>query len=53
MKLIVGHHVVTILCVNAQQSDGVKDLFFDQLGALTARISESEFLTHVEIGMAM
>ena len=52
MKLIVGHHVVTILCVNAQQwsNDGVKDLFFD---AVTAMISGSEFLTHVEIGMAM
>ena len=56
MKLIVGQHVVTFLSVYAPQSglsDEVKDLFFDQLRAVTARIPASEFLIHVEIGMAM
>ena len=40
VKLIVGQHVDTILCVNAPQSglDEVKDLIFDQLGAVIARI---------------
>ena len=47
VKLIVGQRVVTFLSVYAPQSglsDEVKDLFFDQLRAVTARISASEFL---------
>ena len=40
-------------CPTEWSSDGVKDLFFDQLGIVTARISRSKFLIHVEIGMAM
>ena len=47
VKLIVGQHVVTFLSVYAPQSglsDEVKDLFFDQLHAVTARIPGSEFL---------
>ena len=47
MKLIVGQRVVTFLSVYAPQSglsDEVKDLFFDQLRAVTARIPASEFL---------
>ena len=47
VKLIVGQSVVTILSVYAPQSglsDKVKDLFFDQLRAMTARIPASEFL---------
>ena len=47
VKLIVGQRVVTFLSVYALQSglsDEVKDLFFDQLRALTARIPASEFL---------
>ena len=47
VKLIVGQHVVTFLSVYAPQSglsDEVKDLFFDQLLAVTARIPASEFL---------
>ena len=47
VKLIVGQHVVTFLSVYAPQSglsDEVKDLFFDQLRAVTARIPASEFL---------
>ena len=46
-KLIVGQWVVTFLSVYAPQSglsDEVKDLFFDQLRAVTARIPASEFL---------
>ena len=45
VKLIVSQHVV--LSVYAPQSglsDEVKDLFFDQLHAVTARIPASEFL---------
>ena len=45
VKLIVGQHVVTFLSVYAPQSglsDEVKDLFFDQLHAVTARISKSK-----------
>ena len=41
MKLIVGQRVVTFLSVYAPQSglsEEVKDLFFDQLHAVTARI---------------
>ena len=48
VKLIVGQRVVTFLSVYAPQSglsDEVKDLFFDQLRAVTARIPASEFLT--------
>ena len=48
VKFIVGQHVVTFLYVYAPQSglsDEVKDLFFDQLHAVTARIPASEFLT--------
>ena len=40
VKLIVGQRVVTFLSVYAPQSglsDEVKDLFFDQLRAVTAR----------------
>ena len=47
VKLIVSQHVVTFLSVYAPQSglsDEVKDLFFDQLRAVTARIPASEFL---------
>ena len=47
VKLIVGRRVVTFLSVYAPQSglsDEVKDLFFDQLRAVTARIPASEFL---------
>ena len=47
VKLIVGQCVVTFLFVYAPQSglrDEVKDLFFDQLRAVTARIPGSEFL---------
>ena len=47
VKLIVGQRVVTFLSVYAPQSglrDEVKDLFFDQLHAVTARIPGSEFL---------
>ena len=44
---ITHQHVVTFLSVYAPQSglsDEVKDLFFDQLRAVTARIPASEFL---------
>ena len=47
VKLIVSQCVVTFLSVYAPQSglsDEVKDLFFDQLHAVTARIQGSEFL---------
>ena len=47
VKLTVGQRVVTFLSVYAPQSglsDEVKDLFFDQLRAVTARIPASEFL---------
>ena len=47
VKLIVGQCVVTFLSVYAPQSglsDEVKDLFFDQLRAVTARIPASEFM---------
>ena len=47
VKLIVGQHVVTFLSVYAPHSglnDEVKDLFFDQLRAVTTRIPASEFL---------
>ena len=47
VKLIVSQHVVTFLSVYAPHnglSDEVKDLFFNQLHAVTARIPGSEFL---------
>ena len=47
VKLIVGQRVVTFLSVYAPQSglsDEVKDLFFDQLHTVTARIPAAEFL---------
>ena len=47
VKLIVGQRVATFLSVYAPQcglSDEVKELFFDQLCAVTARIPASEFL---------
>ena len=47
VKLIVGLRVVTLLSVYAPQSglsDVDKDLFFDQLRAVTARIPRSELL---------
>ena len=47
VKLIVGQPVVTFLSVYALQSglsDEVKDLFFDQLCAVTVKIQGSEFL---------
>ena len=47
MKLTVGQRAVTFLSVYAPQiglSDEDKDLFFDQLRAVTARIPKSEFL---------
>ena len=47
-----GYHSVCE-CPTEWSRDGVKDLFFDQLGAVTARISGFEFLIYVEIGMAM
>ena len=47
-----GYHSVC-KCSTEWSSDGVKDRFFDQLGTVTARNSGSEFLIHVEIGMAM
>ena len=48
VKLIVGQCVVTFLSVYAPQSglsDEVKDLFFDELHAVTARIPGSKFLS--------
>ena len=45
MKLIVGQRVVTFLSVYAPKSglsEKVKDLFFDQLRAVTARIPISD-----------
>ena len=47
VKLIVGQCVVTFLSVYAPQSglsDEVKDLYFDQLRDVTAKIPASEFL---------
>ena len=47
IKLIVSQRVVTFLSVYAPQSglsDEVKELFFDQLRAVSARIPASEFL---------
>ena len=47
VKLIVDQHVVTLLSVSAPQrglSDVDRDLLFDQLRAVTARIPRSEFL---------
>ena len=47
VKLIVSQRVVTFLFVYVPQSglsDEVKDLFFDQLRAVTSRIPASEFL---------
>ena len=47
IKLIVGQLVLTILSVYAPQSglsDEVKDQFFDQLRAVTAKIPSSELL---------
>ena len=47
MKLIVGRRVVTFLSVYAPQSglsDQVKDMFIDQLRAVTTRILGSDFL---------
>ena len=41
VKLIVGQHVVNCsvsVCPTEWSNDEVKDLFFDQLGAVTARI---------------
>ena len=54
VKLIVGQPVVTLLSVYAPQSglsDIDKDLFFDQLRSVTARIPRSELLRSVVIGM--
>ena len=50
VKLIVGQHVITFLSVYAPQSglsDEVKDLFFDQLRAMTARIPCGDWNGHV------
>ena len=47
VKLIVGQHMVTLLSVYVPQSglsDVDKDLFFDQLRVVTARIPRSELL---------
>ena len=47
VKLIVGQHVVNCsvcVCPTEWSSDEVKDLFFDQLGAVTARIPGFKFL---------
>ena len=52
VKLIVGQCVVTFLSLYAPQSglsDEVKDLFFDQLSAVTASIPGFEFLKDVAI----
>ena len=52
VKLIVGQRVVTFLSLYAPQSglsDEVKDLFFDQLSAVTASIPGFEFLKDVAI----
>ena len=46
MKIIVGQRVLCLLSVYAPQcglSDPVKDLFYDQLRAVTAMIPASEF----------
>ena len=54
VKLIVDKYVVTFLSVYAPQSslsDELKDQFFDQLCAVTARIPGSKFL--IPCGMAM
>ena len=55
VKLIVGQRGVTFLSLYAPQSGltEVKDLFFVQLRAVTARIPASEFLIPCEIGTAM
>ena len=50
VKLIVGQCVVTFLSVYAPQSglsDEFKDLFFDKLHAVTAKIPASDFCSHV------
>ena len=47
MKIIVCQRVLCLLSVYAPQcglSDSVKDLFYDQLRAVTAMIPASEFL---------
>ena len=47
VKIIVGQRVLCLLSVYAPQcglSDAVKDLFYDQLRAMTALIPASEFL---------
>ena len=46
VKLIAGQHVDTIVCdcPTEWSSDVFKDLFFDQLGTVTARIPGFEFL---------
>ena len=47
VKIIVGQRVLCLLSVYAPQcglSDSVKDLFYDQLRAVTAMIPASEFL---------
>ena len=47
VKIIVGQQVLCLLSVYAPQcglSDSVKDLFYDQLRAVTAMIPASEFL---------
>ena len=51
VKLIVGQRVVTFLSMFAPQSglsDEVKDLFFDQLRAVTARIRISDPMWRLE-----
>ena len=47
MKIIVSQRVLCLLSVYSPQcglSDSVKDLFYDQLRAVTAMIPTSEFL---------
>ena len=48
LKMIVGQCVLTFLSVRAPQcglSDADKDLYYDQLRAVTAKIPASELLT--------
>ena len=50
VKLVVGQRVVSFLSVYAPQSglsDEFKDLFFDKLHAVTAKIPASDFCSHV------
>ena len=55
VKIIVSQPVLCLLSVYAPQcglSDSVKDIFYDQLWAVTAMIQASESISHVVIRMA-